>query len=195
MVFDKIVLNMDMIYITCIFFIVILLFFRIFNSKYKKKKVSLLMPGYVLIYTDQSTDIKEKNVEYGKILYSKKYDIQGKPDYIFKKILGKKLVPLELKSGSIGKSHEPHKGDLLQLASYFLIIEDVYGIKPKYGKLVYKDYMFVIKNTRAIRKEVIKTLETMRNMMKNGKGIANSSFVNCRYCVCRGTVCKYCKKE
>ena len=122
MVFDKIVLNMDMIYITCVFFIVILLFFRIFNSKYKKKKVSLLMPGYVLIYTDQSTDIKEKNVEYGKILYSKKYDIQGKPDYIFKKILGRELVPLELKSGSIGKSHEPHKCNLLQLASYFLII-------------------------------------------------------------------------
>ena len=55
--------------------------------------------------------------------------------------------------------------------------------------------MFKVRNTRRIRKEVIKTVNSMRNMMKTGKGEANASFVNCRYCLCRGTVCKYCKKE
>ncbi len=187
--------NIDIIFLICAIFIIFLLLLRLKKDNYKKKKSSLNMTGYVLIYTDQSTEFKERNVEYGKILYSEKYDIQGKPDYIFKKALGRGLVPLEVKSGIIGDEKYPRKGDLLQLASYFLIIEEVYGVKPKYGKLVYRDYMFTVKNTRYIRKEVIKTVNAMRSMMKTGKGYANASFVNCRYCLCRGTVCEYCKKE
>lgn len=193
--FKELNFNIDIVFGICIAVIVILLYVRIKNGGYIKKKSSLSMPGYVLVYTDQSADKKEKNVEYSKILYSEKYDIQGKPDYIFKKAIGRSLVPLEVKSGTIGSDEQPHKGDLLQLASYFIIIEDVYGVKPRYGKLVYRDYMFKVRNTRRIRKEVIKTVNSMRNMMKTGKGEANASFVNCRYCLCRGTVCKYCKKE
>lgn len=193
--FKELNFNIDIVFGICIAVIVILLYVRIKNGGYIKKKSSLSMPGYVLVYTDQSADKKEKNVEYSKILYSEKYDIQGKPDYIFKKAIGRSFVPLEVKSGTIGSDELPHKGDLLQLASYFIIIEDVYGVKPRYGKLVYRDYMFKVRNTRRIRKEVIKTVNSMRNMMKTGKGEANASFVNCRYCLCRGTVCKYCKKE
>lgn len=193
--FKELNFNIDIVFGICIAVIVILLYVRIKNGGYIKKKSSLSMPGYVLVYTDQSADKKEKNVEYSKILYSEKYDIQGKPDYIFKKAIGRSFVPLEVKSGTIGSDERPHKGDLLQLASYFIIIEDVYGVKPRYGKLVYRDYMFKVRNTRRIRKEVIKTVNSMRNMMKTRKGEANASFVNCRYCLCRGTVCKYCKKE
>ena len=180
-----------------IIFIILIFIFVYIKLKLRlivKKKTSLNMIGYKLIYTDQSTKEKQKNVIYGKILKSKKYDLQGKPDFIFKGYILGNIVPMELKSGNIGNSKVPHKGDLLQLVSYFIIIQDIYNIKPFYGKLVYKDYMFVVRNTRKLRKEVMRTLNNMRIMMRTGNGRANPSFINCRYCVCKNTVCKYYKR-
>ena len=142
-----------------------------------------------MIYADQKGNKREK--DFGKLLYSKKYDIQGKPDYIFQKRLGNAIIPVEIKSGSIKDDNFPHPGDRMQLATYFLLIEDVYGLRPKYGRLVYKDYMFDIRNTIAIRREVRRTLANMRKMLYTGEGKANCSVASCRYCVCKGTVCPY----
>lgn len=153
----------------------------------RKKRQGLF--GYRLIYADQKGNKSQK--DFGKLLYSKKYDIQGKPDYIFQKRLGRAIVPVELKSGAIRDGMTPHAGDKMQLATYFLLIEDVYGVRPKYGRLVYRDYMFDIKNTVALRREVRKTLAAMRYMLKTGQGKANCSVAGCRYCVCKGTVCPY----
>ena len=153
----------------------------------RKKRQGLF--GYKLIYADQKATRKQK--DFGKLLYSKKYDIQGKPDYIFQKRFGNAIVPVELKSGSIRDDNFPHPGDRLQLATYFLLIEDVYGVRPKYGRLVYKDYMFDIRNTIKIRREVRRTLANMRQMLQTGQGKANCSVAGCRYCICKGTVCPY----
>lgn len=158
----------------------------------KKKPSKHGLMGYRIVYTDQKEENKKKNIDYGIILYSAKYDIQGKPDYIFQRYFGKALVPIEIKSGQIGDSKVPHKGDMLQLAAYFLIIEDVYKRKPKYGRLVYKDHMFIIRNTFRIRQEVLNTISRMRNMLEGSEEKANPSFITCRHCVCNGTVCKYC---
>jgi CRISPR-associated exonuclease Cas4 len=99
---------------------------------------------------------------------------------------------VELKSGSISDDEiMPHQGDLIQLAAYFLIIEDVYGIRPKEGRLVYKNKMFIIKNTKKIRRLVEDTIDEMRQMLETGQAECEPSFVKCRYCLCRGTVCEY----
>lgn len=175
-------------------FIFILILFKRQNIKVKPARIGIL--GYRIFYTDQKEDKKRRksNVIYSKILYSEKYDIQGKPDYIFKSIIGNKLVPVELKSGTISENNQFHEGDLMQLAAYFLIIEDVFGIKPKEGRLVYKNKMFIVKNTKKLRRQVLETVEDMRYMFDTGKGEkAKSSFVKCRYCMCRGTVCEFCK--
>ena len=82
----------------------------------RKKRQGFL--GYKLIYADQKGNKKEK--DFGKLLYSKKYDIQGKPDYIFQKRLGNAIIPVEIKSGSIKDDNFPHPGDRMQLATYFL---------------------------------------------------------------------------
>lgn len=157
----------------------------------KKKNSSFNMTGWKMIYTDKPTEVKEENVDYGLILYSAKYDIQGKPDYIFKK--RGNIMPVEIKSGKIGDEAFPHMGDYLQLCAYFLIIEDVYGIKPKYGKIIYKDYMFIIKNGYFVRKDINKVLFRMRKMLETGKETPCKSFANCRYCLCNGTVCEFSK--
>ena len=150
--------------------------------------------GYALIYADQKQGKKHEE-DFGKLLYSAKYELQGKPDYIFQSPVLKKVVPVELKSGVIDEEEMPHHGDLLQLGAYFLILEDVYGQKPPFGRIVYQDYMFEIKNTAKIRNEVLSTMKEMREMLQYGVGKAKPSFVTCRPCVCNGTVCQFSETE
>ncbi len=141
------------------------------------------VPGAQIIYSDE---------DGGTLLVSEKYDLQGKPDYIFQTLLGGAYIPVELKSTKLKEDeYYPHEGDLMQLVAYFLIIEDVYGKRPKQGRLIYKNRMFIIKNTRSLRRQINAYLKEMRKMMNTGKGIAEPSFPKCRNCVSRGTVCEW----
>lgn len=167
----------------------------VLNRDFIKKKAALNMPFYKIIYTDQKDENKRDDVEYSKILYSSKYDIQGKPDYIFKHKIKNDMVPVEIKSGMINDENMPHKGDLMQLTAYFIIVKEIYGVKPKYGYIMYKDFMFKIKNTYTLRKKLIKTLKMMRGMLKGNNINVDANFVTCRYCVCNGTVCEFCKSK
>ena len=146
--------------------------------------------GYALLYADQKQG-KGAKKDFGRLLYSAKYDLQGKPDYVFCSRFFQRLVPVELKSSCIGEAEEPHPGDLLQLAAYFLILEDVYGKRPAFGRLVYRDYMFEIRNTAAIRRAVLARVEEMRTMLQSGLAEPKQSFAHCRPCVCNGTVCPF----
>lgn len=174
-----------------IFLIILLPLFKGKNIK-KTKSKNLAPFGYYMFYTDQKEKNKKENVIYSKLLFSEKYNLTGKPDYIFKK--GRKYFPIELKSGTIKDSPMPHKGDLLQLATYFLILEDIYGVTIKKGKIIYSDYTFLIKNTKKLKKTLLSTIIEMRNMLNTGKGIANCSFSHCKYCMCRQTVCEHYEK-
>lgn len=154
----------------------------------QKKRVRHTMFGYTLLYADQKRNGR-KQENFGKLLYSEKYDLRGKPDYIFRRICSRRIVPVELKSGSIGSDLLPHYGDYLQLCAYFLLLEDVYGVRPKYGWLKYRDYMFFIRNTKKVRKEVLRTMQDMRDMLNHGAKSPKGNFVKCRHCICNGTVC------
>lgn len=160
-----------------------------------KRKPKQGIWGYFVCYADQAGVVSGKREDFGKVIYSTRYDLQGKPDYIFQRYVGRRLVPVEIKSGSIGEGLYPHDGDRLQLAVYFLIIEDVYGVKPKEGRLIYSDAMFIIKNTKRIRMEAANTILDMRRMLQDGKGEPSPSYVHCRYCLCRRTVCEFCEYQ
>jgi len=130
----------------------------------------------------------------GKLLKSEKHNLRGKPDYIYKSIITGRLIPMELKSSEVDDM--PNYGDLMQLAAYFLIIEDAMGSpRPKKGYLRYKNAMFKVKNTARLRRNLLSVVEDMREMLATGEGSANPSFVNCRYCVARGTVCEFTSKS
>ena len=162
------------------------------KETYKKTKPKLPGMAYRLFYTDEKTTAKKENVIYSKLLYSRKHDISGKPDYIYAERKGNMLLPVELKSGSIGERLEPRENDLMQLAMYFLIIEDVYKVQPKKGRIIYKDAMFIVRNTKKLRKKIKSVLKDMREMLKTGEQEANASFTTCKKCICRSTVCEYC---
>jgi len=165
-------------------------FIRARKHKWVKLKPKLPGTGYRLIYTDQKQVEKEEGVLYGKPLKSEKLDITGKPDYIYEQKDGA-LYPVELKSGAIKESDAPHFGDLMQLAAYFAITGEYFD-RPVYeGLIVYKDYMFRIKNTKRLRHMLKATLSDMRGMLKSGEGEPAASFVSCKNCICKGTVCEY----
>lgn len=123
----------------------------------------------------------------GGLLKSEKHDLRGKPDLVFQSRFTGRPTPMELKSGEVEKG--PHYGDVMQLVAYFVIVEEAMGKRPKRGFLRYKNAMFVVKNSGRRRRELFGILADMRKMLETGEGSANPSFVRCRHCLARDTVC------
>ena len=157
-----------------------------------KERVRKAYGGWRLVYSDERGR-RRRGVVYSKLLHAEKSGLTGKPDMIYEKIVGRGWMPVELKSGRIGGDDMPHEGDLLQLAAYFAIVEDVYGKRPRLGRIVYADGAFCVRNTRALRRRLADTLARMRYMLEAGEGAeeANSDYATCRYCLCKQTVCEY----
>ncbi|MFV0439678.1 MAG: hypothetical protein ACK5LV_00075 [Lachnospirales bacterium] len=154
--------------------------------KFRKRDVNLNFLFAHVVYSD---DKSLKNVDK-HILKSDFYKIQGKPDYIFKTIFGN-YIPVEIKSSNIKESYYPRENEAMQLITYFFLVQDNYG-KCKKGYLVYNDKMFIIKNNSKVRGYFLKELNKMKKMINHGRGVCEPSFVKCRYCICRGTVCEFC---
>lgn len=126
-----------------------------------------------------------------QMLIAQDLGLQGKPDMIFETWVLRNYIPLEIKSGKL-KEDMPHQGDLYQLVIYFLLVEAVYGKRPPYGKLVYANKTFKIRNTAKLRKMALKTVEEMRAMIeKEYRPEASPSYTQCKHCVCRETVCEW----
>ncbi len=181
---------MSMYFYFLIAFLIFLVICRfLFNDNFTKRKVEFDVKGYSVFYQDSKTD--DENIISGQLLSSKEYNIKGKPDFILKHNTKDEYIPIELKSGKIADDTKPHDGDFLQLISYFVLIEEEFQSVPKYGKLIYKDYMFIIKNKPKYKKQLVKVLEKMRKMLKTGKiGNIETSYVKCKYCLCNNTVCE-----
>ncbi len=139
-----------------------------------------------VIYTD---DKGHSNADK-MMLYNDTYKLSGKPDYILKTITNK-YIPLEVKSSNIGTDAYPRENELMQLVTYFFLCEQNYK-KPKYGYLIYKDYMFKIYNTKKLKKYYLKRLKDLHHLLETGEGMCEPSFTKCRYCVCKNTVCEFC---
>jgi len=93
-----------------------------------------------------------------KPLFSARYGLAGKPDYLVATQSG--LVPVEVKS-SLAPA-EPYPSHVLQLAAYCLLLEEAEGQAPPYGLLKYKDAVFEIRYTYAVRDELLRLLDEMR---------------------------------
>lgn len=147
-----------------------------------KNKVQHGQPFSKMIYTDEGG---------GNLLVDQEHMLQGKPDYIFQSYFTGRPIPFEIKSGTC-KDEFPHEGDLMQLVAYFLIIEAVYGRRPKCGKLVYANKTFKVRNTRELRRQLLTILKEMRNMLEGHMPqTCETSYIKCKNCVCQKTVCEW----
>jgi CRISPR-associated exonuclease Cas4 len=157
--------------------IVLLLASRKESISAKKARKEYGIPHGKVIYTDLDRPAKP--------LFSRKFLIAGKPDYIVKDEQTRVLIPVEVKSGN---AKRPHWGHVLQLAAYCLLIEEAYSIVVPYGLLVYADgKQHQIKFDDALRSKVISTADEMRRCLKRG-GVTNGNRFEgrCLSCSVRG---------
>lgn len=143
----------------------------------KKARKEYGIPHGKVIYTDLDRPARS--------LFSRKFLIAGKPDYIVKDEKTDVLIPVEVKSGNAKK---PHWGHVLQLAAYCLLIEETYSVGVPYGLLVYADgKQHMVKFDDALRSEVISMAEEMRRCLKQGGVAKGNRFEGrCFSCSVRG---------
>ena len=93
-----------------------------------------------------------------KPLFSRRYLLTGKPDYLVDD--GEAKIPVEVKSTSCPPS--PYRSHVLQLAAYCLLVEEAYGQPPPYGIIKYRDQTYAVEYTAQLRAELLTVLAEMR---------------------------------
>jgi len=95
-------------------------------------------------------------------LISRRYGLVGKPDYLVRTRVGAGtlLIPVEVKSRA--KPTQPLDSHILQLATYCLLVEDVYKVRPPHGLLHYRDATLQIAYTDELRAAVLAAAEAIR---------------------------------
>src|SRR5215510_6378427 len=115
------------------------------------------MPGGEVIYEDASGQAQEQFV-------SKRLLMSGKPDYLVKDKSGN-LIPVEVKSGDAPRAGRPYESHLMQLAAYFLLLEDVLQRPVPYGLIRYRNRTLRVANTDDLRSRLMDVIAHMRRLM------------------------------
>jgi len=110
------------------------------------------LPTGKIIYADTSS---WKPVE--DALYDPTLGLAGKPDYLVKD--GKRIIPVEVKSRLV--SQTPYDSHIFQLASYCLLVEKTYGVRPSNGILHYPNRTFRIDFTPQVERTIMDILANM----------------------------------
>ncbi len=117
-----------------------------------------------------------------KPLFSRTHRLTGKPDYLVQQ--GGEIIPVEVKSAH-APSDGPHRGHVLQLAAYCLLVEETYRQRPKYGIVKYADRMFAIDYTDALHTALLDVIAAMRDDLAQGAAQRShdeaARCVNCGY--------------
>ncbi len=133
------------------------------------------LPAGEIIYTDASEWRRND-----RPLFSNRYRLVGKPDYLVQQ--GEKIIPVEVKSTHI-RGQTPYDSHRMQLAAYCLLVEDVLGVRPSHGILKYADATFRVPFTDALRRELLATLQEMREAMPaDDIPRSHSEPIRCRFC-------------
>ena len=95
-------------------------------------------------------------------LLSRRYGLVGKPDYVVEE--RGEWTPVEVKPTR--RATTPYLSDVLQLAAYCLLIEDVWGRAPRRGLLRYSEQTFAVDYTPDLRATLLATLDEMRTQAR-----------------------------
>lgn len=147
------------------FFVLALFVFALacwLGAKFLQRRSGL--PAGEIVYEDTSGADSEA-------LYSPQYGLRGKPDYLLEEDDG--LVPVEVKSSAAPRSGQPYSSHVMQLAAYFLLVEDVLKQDAPYGLLRYRDRTLRVENTDDLRAELLDVLAAMRAILQDGAAQRN----------------------
>ncbi|NJN82586.1 MAG: Dna2/Cas4 domain-containing protein [Caldilineaceae bacterium] len=106
-------------------------------------------------------------------LLSRRYGLVGKPDYLVETKEGRKLftIPVEVKSRP--QPAAPFDSHILQLATYCLLVEDTYKLRPPHGLLHYADATLKIPFTDELRRAVLEAADGIRRS-RRGPDVSRS---------------------
>lgn len=125
----------------------------------KQRRASGLPPGRII---SSDTD------RWGKVekpLYDPISGLTGRPDYLVEE--KDFFIPVEVKSSRAPSL--PHDSHIYQLAAYCLLVERVYGKRPPYGILRYRDQTFSIEYTPALQSDLERLLAAIRLQERRGE--------------------------
>jgi CRISPR-associated exonuclease Cas4 len=94
----------------------------------------------------------------GEPLLAVSHPLSGKPDYV---IVSPEGVPVPVELKLTIESDQPKGHHVIQLAAYFVILEDLYDHPPTYGVLRYANQDFTIQYTEALKRKALRLLAEM----------------------------------
>jgi CRISPR-associated exonuclease Cas4 len=125
-----------------------------FSRRFRRKSG---MPEGEVVYEDASGQAQEQFI-------SKRLLMAGKPDYLIKDRNGD-LIPVEVKSSNAPRAGRPYESHLMQLAAYFLLLEDVLQRPVPYGLIRYRNRTMRVANTDELRTRLMDIIAQMRRLM------------------------------
>jgi CRISPR-associated exonuclease Cas4 len=114
------------------------------------------LPGGRMVYADTGDW-----AAVSKPLYSARYRLTGKPDYLVDTPSG--LVPVEVKGTVAPGDGQAYGSHVMQLAAYCLLVEEVHGQRPPYGLIRYADATIAVDYGWAIRKQLLDLVGEIRH--------------------------------
>jgi CRISPR-associated exonuclease Cas4 len=94
-------------------------------------------------------------------LVAARYGLRGKPDYLLQNA-HEQLIPVEVKSGAAPNTGRPYDSHVLQLAAYFLLVEEALEETAPYGLIRYRNRSLRVANSPQLRARLLATLQKMR---------------------------------
>jgi CRISPR-associated exonuclease Cas4 len=127
----------------------------------RRERAELGLPPGNILYSDLGAWIPQQ-----ESLYSPEYGLVGRPEYLVSSQQGS-VVPVEVRSARA--PDDPHEGHVMQLAAYCLLVEEVYGIRPDYGILQYRDRAFAVEYSIELEEDLLDVLVNMRESSFSGE--------------------------
>jgi CRISPR-associated exonuclease Cas4 len=132
----------------------------------------LLLVGLVLLRRSQQAR-EETGLPRGDIIYqdtlrtetavldplfSRTFRLAGKPDYLVEE--NGEIVPVEVKSSRAPS--RPYEAHVMQLATYCLLVSDIYGRRPTHGIIRYADKQFSVPYDEQLEDNLLCVIDAMR---------------------------------
>jgi CRISPR-associated exonuclease Cas4 len=111
------------------------------------------LPEGAILYADRGGTTTET-------LVSERYGLCGKPDYLLEGD-DNDLIPVEVKSGNAPRNGEPYRSHLMQLAVYFVLVEDALDRPVHHGLIRYRDRTLRIENTDELLDDLFSVIQRM----------------------------------
>ena len=128
------------------------------------KRAGGLPPGKI-VYEDVSQRAREP-------LRAARYGLRGKPDYLLQ-TEDDELIPVEVKASDAPPTGKPYDSHVLQLAAYFLLVEETFDEPAPYGLIRYRNRSLRVLNAPPLRARLLNTLRRMRAQLASGAARRN----------------------